>query len=40
MANAYEISFVEEHIVTLKCLTTPGTLKQSPGRVLQYMFMI
>ena len=41
IANAYGNLFCGGTVIaTLKCLTTLGTLKQPPGRVLQYMFMI
>ena len=41
IANAYRNLFCGGTVIAaLKCLITFGTLKQTPGGVLQYLFMI
>ena len=41
ITNEYQNLFCGGTVIaTLKCLTTFVTLKQPPGRVLQYMLMI
>ena len=41
IANAYQNLFCGGKVTaTMQCSTTLGSLKQPPGRVVQYMFMI